>query len=94
MIRVTPVMLRPATTNNVLPFPLTVHTSQDVMIFLHPKLLQGLLKGNLSIPVFALKSLQAAKSGGDNRRSRRGVSLDRSLRGGALAEITRQLHRR
>jgi hypothetical protein len=43
-------VLRLSTINNVLPFPLTVHTSQHIMKLLHSKLLQRLLKDLLGLP--------------------------------------------
>jgi hypothetical protein len=44
------VMSRLATINNVLPFPLTVHTPKDVMELLHTKLLQSPLEDFLRLP--------------------------------------------
>jgi hypothetical protein len=46
---VLPVMMRPMTINYLLPFPLTIHASKNIMKLLYPKLLQGLLENLLSI---------------------------------------------
>ena len=36
--------------NNIFPFPLTIHATQDVMILFNPKLLLGPLEDVLSFP--------------------------------------------
>ena len=41
------------------------------------------------VTMFAQKSLQGGEGAGNDWRRRRGVSLGRSLRGGALTEIAR-----
>ena len=43
-------MSRPVTIDNVLPFPLTIHTPQHIMKLLYPILLQSPLKRHLRIP--------------------------------------------
>ena len=43
-------MLRLATINNILPFPLTIDATQHIMKLLYPKLLQGPLEDFLSLP--------------------------------------------
>jgi hypothetical protein len=50
MERVRAMVLRLATINNVLPFPLTIHATKNVTEFLHPKLLQGPLESILRLP--------------------------------------------
>jgi hypothetical protein len=48
--RMRTMVLRLTTINNILPFPLTVHATQDIMKLLHSKLLQGLLEDVLGLP--------------------------------------------
>ena len=43
-------MLRPATINNLLSFPLTIHTPQNIVKLLHTIFFQGPLERHLSVP--------------------------------------------
>ena len=43
-------MSRPATIDNILPLPLTIHAAQHIMKLFHPILLQSPLERHLGIP--------------------------------------------
>ena len=69
MERMGMMMLRPVTISNVLPFPLAIHTLQDIVELLHTKLLQSLLEQCHVSPLlatffsfFSLKFMQITQS--------------------------------